>query len=115
MPQLEGHGLARQTTAHGVCLLLTGLCGALGFLRGGVGRCGVVTATGSGNVDFGKPLGEVFLDGGVVGVGRKIFPFVRVGFFVVELFVAVGVADIAIGFAPHAVVLIAVGRESGSV
>src|SRR6266404_6339298 len=53
-------------TAHGVCLLLAGLRGALGFFRGGVGRCSVVTAARGGDVDLGQPLGEVFFHTGVV-------------------------------------------------
>src|SRR4051794_3236305 len=61
------------------------------FLRRVVGVGLVGTAfVGSGDVGFGEPVGELLFDGGVVGVGGEVFPFEGIGFFVVELFAAVG-------------------------
>src|SRR5687767_1990277 len=83
----------------------------LGFLRFTSGLLDVVvfsaaTTVGQcGHVNLRQPFREFCLLSGVLGMPGEIRVFERVGGFVVEFLVAVGVADVAPAFAAHRMIL----------
>jgi len=63
---------------------------------------------------FGERRGELLFERGMVGVDREVGPLVGVGVVVVELFAAVGVADVSPARRAEGVVAAAVGGEAGA-
>ncbi len=85
----------------------------------GVGFPGLLVEIGLGqavgDVDFGQVGCEVFFDGQAFRFGGDVGPFLWVGLFVVEFFIAVGVANVAPLIGADSVIVRPVGADGGTV
>ena len=96
------------------CRFVDGLVLPDGLARGGiVGQDAAFAAGDWGFVHLGQPFGQLGFFFGKFRIFGEVVPLVEIGFFVVEFFTTVSVADVAPVLGSDGVVALVVGGDGG--